>query len=86
MNAEKARVTGRKAHDKLYYRHSAYPGGLKSERYEQLVRRKPVFPMEHAVRGMLPKNRLGRKLFKNVKVYAGPNHPHAAQLPEPVEL
>jgi large subunit ribosomal protein L13 len=86
VNAEKAVLTGRKTTDKLYYRHSQYPGGLKVESYQKAVKRKPVFPVEHAVRGMLPNGRLGRKLFTNVKVYAGPRHPHAAQKPSPVEL
>lgn len=81
INAEKALLTGNKRTRKIYYRHSNYPGGLKTETYEKVVVRKPTFPMEHAVRGMLPKNRLGRKLFKNMKVYAGPEHPHAAQMP-----
>lgn len=85
VNAEKARLTGNKSTRKLYYRHSGYPGGLRTETYEKTVVRKPTYPMEHAIRGMLPKNRLGRKLFKNVKVYAGPNHPHAAQQPEKLD-
>ncbi len=85
VNAEKAVMTGTKAKNKIYYRHSSYPGGLKTETYEKAVSRKPTFPMEHAIRGMLPKNRLGRKLFKNVKVYAGPEHPHSAQKPEKLD-
>jgi len=85
VNAEKAVMTGTKAKNKIYYRHSSYPGGLKTETYEKAVSRKPTFPMEHAIRGMLPKNRLGRKLFKNVKVYAGSEHPHAAQKPEKLD-
>lgn len=86
INAEKAEVTGRKASQKTYYSHSGYPGSLSATSYETMLRRKPVLPMEHAVRGMLPKNRLGRKLFTNLKVYAGPDHPHTAQKPEKVEL
>ena len=86
VNAEKALVTGRKRQNKLYYRHSGYPGGLKVEAYESAIARKPTFPMEHAIKGMLPKGRLGRKLFNNVKVYAGPDHPHAAQKPEKIEI
>jgi len=86
INSEKARLTGRKRTDKLYYRHSGYPGGLKSESYDKVVVRKPTFPMEHALKGMLPKNRLGRKLFRNVKIYAGPTHPHGAQKPERIEV
>jgi large subunit ribosomal protein L13 len=86
VNAAKAIVTGRKSQQKTYYRHSGYPGGLSTESYEKALKRKPVFPVEHAVRGMLPKGRLGRKLFSNVKVYADARHPHAAQKPEAVEL
>ena len=86
VNEEKAVLSGNKERDKLYYRHSGYPGGLKTESYAKAVKRIPVFPLEHAIRGMLPKGRLGRKLFTNVKVYAGPRHPHAAQKPEPVEV
>lgn len=86
VNAEKAVLTGRKAVDKTYYRHSGYPSGLSYESYAHVAKRKPPFPMEHAVKGMLPKGRLGRKLFNNVKVYAGDRHPHAAQKPEPVDV
>ena len=86
INAQKAVVTGRKAQQKLYYRHSGYPGGLSSETYDKAIKRKPVFPMEHAIRGMLPKGRLGRKLFTNIKVYADGRHPHAAQQPEPIDI
>jgi large subunit ribosomal protein L13 len=86
INAAKAVVTGRKARQKEYFRHSGYPGALKSETYEKVIKRKPTFPIEHALRGMLPKGRLGRKLFNNVKVYADGNHPHAAQQPEALEV
>ncbi len=86
VNAAKAVVTGRKREQKTYYRHSGYPGGLTSETYEKVMKRKPVFPLENAVRGMLPKGRLGRKLFGNVKVYADGRHPHAAQQPEAIEV
>ncbi len=82
INADKVTVTGRKETQKLYYRHSGYPGAIKSESFQKVLKRKPQFPLENAVRGMLPKNRLGRKLFTNLKVYAGPEHPHAAQKPE----
>lgn len=82
INADKVTVTGRKATQKLYYRHSGYPGAIKSESFQKVLKRKPQFPLEHAVRGMLPKNRLGRKLFTNLKVYAGADHPHVAQQPE----
>jgi large subunit ribosomal protein L13 len=86
VNAAKAVLTGRKETQKTYYRHSGYPGSLSATSYEKMLRRKPVFPMEHAVRGMLPKNRLGRKLFTNLKVYAGAEHPHEAQKPEPIGI
>jgi large subunit ribosomal protein L13 len=86
VNAEKAALSGTKAEKKIYYRHSGYPGGLRGEVYSDMVVRKPTYPMEHAVRGMLPKGRLGRKLFTNLKVYAGAAHPHAAQKPEQVEI
>jgi large subunit ribosomal protein L13 len=86
VNAEKAVVTGKKSRDKIYYRHSGYPGGLKMINYEKVLTRKPTFPMEQAIKRMLPKGPLGRKLFTNVKIYAGPSHPHAAQKPEKIEL
>ena len=86
VNAAKAVLTGRKRREKEYVRHSGYPGGLHSESYEKVIKRKPVFPIEHAIRGMLPKGRLGRKLFNNVKVYADGRHPHAAQQPEVIEV
>jgi large subunit ribosomal protein L13 len=86
VNAAQIRMTGSKETDKTYYRHSGYPGGLKSETFEKVLARKPTFPLESAVRGMLPKGRLGRKLFNNVKVYAGSEHPHAAQQPEPLAV
>ena len=82
INAADIVVSGNKMAGKLYYRHSGYPGGLRSETLETVLKRKPTFPMENAIRGMLPKNRLGRKLFTNVKVYAGAKHPHDAQKPE----
>jgi len=86
VNAEKAAVTGRKKTDKMYYRHSGYLGGLKAETYEKVLAKKPTMPMEKAVRGMLPKGPLGNKLYTNVKIYAGANHPHAAQQPVAVEV
>jgi large subunit ribosomal protein L13 len=86
VNAEKAVVTGKKSKDKIYYRHSGYPGGLRMINYEKVLTRKPTFPMEQAIKRMLPKGPLGRKLFTNVKIYAGPSHPHAAQKPEKFEL
>ena len=86
INADKVVLTGRKPKQKEYYRHSGYPGGLSSETFEKAIKRKPVFPLEHAIRGMLPKGRLGRKLFTNVKVYADGRHPHGAQQPETIEI
>jgi large subunit ribosomal protein L13 len=86
INAGKAALTGRKPAQKMYYRHTGYVGGLKSVNYEKLAARHPASPMELAVKGMLPKGPLGRKLFRNVKVYAGPKHPHAAQNPQPINL
>ena len=86
INAAKASVTGNKMEDKIYYRHSMYPGGLKAESLEKMLQRKPTYPMEHAIKGMLPHGRLGRKLFTNVKIYAGAEHPHMAQKPIAVEI
>ena len=86
INAEKLRVTGNKSADKVYYRHSGYIGGLKATNFERMIQRKPVRVLETAVRGMLPKNPLGRAMFRKLRVYAGPNHPHAAQQPEVLPL
>ena len=86
VNAEKAQLTGRKKRDKMYYRHSGYPGGLSGESYQLMLKRKPTYPMERAVWGMLPKGPLGRKMYKNLKIYAGPRHPHAAQQPKEMEI
>ena len=86
VNAEKIHVTGRKLDQKIYYRYSGYPGGLKEVTLRNLLQRYPARVIEHAVRGMLPKNRLGRQMFKKLKVYAGPDHPHAAQQPKQLEL
>ena len=86
VNADKAVLTGRKPVQKLYYRHTGYVGGLKSLNYEKLAARHPESPLELAVKGMLPKGPLGRKLLKNVKVYAGSKHPHEAQNPQPINL
>lgn len=82
VNADKVTVTGRKSTQKLYRRHSGRPGGMKSETFSQLQNRIPERIVEKAVKGMLPKNALGRKLFTKLKVYAGPDHPHAAQNPQ----
>ena len=86
INADKVELTGRKANQKMYYRHSGYPGGITGENFEKMIVKKPVYPMERAVWGMLPKGPLGRKLYKNLKVYAGPSHPHTAQMPEKLEI
>jgi large subunit ribosomal protein L13 len=83
VNADQIVLTGNKLDQKQYYRHTGYPGGLKAVNYRNLMARKPEFVVEKAVRGMLPHNRLGRAMFKKLKVYAGPEHPHAAQKPEP---
>jgi large subunit ribosomal protein L13 len=86
VNAGKVAVSGRKSQQKLYHHHSGYVGGLKTHTFEKLIERHPVSPLELAIKGMLPKGPLGRKLLKNVKVYAGQEHPHAAQNPQVIEL
>lgn len=86
VNAEKIRVTGNKAQDKMYYRHSGYPGGLKQANFTQMIDRAPERVLELAVKGMLPKNPLGRAMIKKLKVYAGPEHRHAAQQPQPLSV
>jgi len=83
INAEKIAVTGRKLRQKVYHHHSQYPGGLKSVRMDKLLKEKPERVLRNAVRGMLPKNKLGNALFGKLKVYAGPTHPHGAQRPAP---
>ncbi len=86
INADKVRVTGRKASDKLYHSHSGYPGGLKSVSFEQLLEKSPERVVRLAVRGMMPRNRLSRIMLKKLKVYAGGEHPHAAQQPQTLKL
>ena len=86
VNAEKVHVTGRKLDQKMYYRHSGYPGGLKEITLRNLLQQHPTRVIEHAVQGMLPKNRLGRQVFRHLKVYAGSEHPHEAQQPKTLEL
>ncbi|MGO1545482.1 MAG: 50S ribosomal protein L13 [Gulosibacter sp.] len=83
VNADKVALTGAKLQKKMAYRHSGYPGGLRSESYEELLEKRPERAVEKAIRGMLPKNSLGRDMLKKLKVYAGPEHPHAAQQPKP---
>jgi large subunit ribosomal protein L13 len=85
VNAEKIRVTGNKLAAKRYYRHSGYPGGLKSRSLQEMLDRRPEEVIRLAVKGMLPRNRLARKQLTKLKVYAGPDHPHAAQQPQPME-
>jgi large subunit ribosomal protein L13 len=86
VNAEKIALTGRKLEQKRAYRHSGYPGGLRSVAYGDLMARHPERAVEKAVKGMLPKNTLGRKMLRKLKVYAGPDHPHQAQQPAPYEI
>ncbi len=86
VNASKIALTGAKAEDKLAYRHSGRPGGLKSVPYGELLKKDPRYAVERAVWGMLPKNKLSRQLMKKLKVYAGPEHPHAAQKPQPYQI
>jgi large subunit ribosomal protein L13 len=86
VNADKAVLTGRKLDQKIYFRHSGYEGGMKRTVYRQLMAKKPEFAMEKAIRGMLPHNRLGRAMFKKLKVYRGAEHPHAAQQPRNWEV
>ena len=86
VNAEKVRVTGNKREDKIYHRHSGYPGGIKSMSFRSLQERVPERIIELAVKGMLPRNPLGRQMARKLKVYAGPEHPHQAQQPQPMEI
>lgn len=86
VNAEKVHVTGQKMTQKKYYRHSGYPGGLKEVALRDQLQKFPDRVIEQAVRGMLPKNRLGRRMFKKLKIYVGPDHPHQAQQPQSLEL
>jgi large subunit ribosomal protein L13 len=86
VNAEKIKVTGNKLRDKLYYRHSGHPGGLRSQSLGSLLERRPEEVIRRAVRGMLPRNRLARRQIAKLKVYAGPDHPHSAQQPKPMEI
>ena len=86
VNAEKIAVTGKKLDDKLYHRHSGYPGGLKSRTLREQLDRRPTEVIRKAVKGMLPRNRLARQQINKLKIYAGPEHPHQAQAPQPLEL
>jgi large subunit ribosomal protein L13 len=86
VNADKIVLTADKAEKKMVYRHSGYPGGLKSQTYANLLEVKPADAVRKSVRGMLPKNRLGRQMLKKLKVYTGPHHPHSAQKPQPLPI
>lgn len=86
VNADKARFTGKKETDKTYFSHSGYPGGTRFRTPAEMRERNAAFLIENAVKGMLPKNRLGRQMLKKLKVYAGPEHPHEAQQPQPLAL
>jgi len=86
VNAEKIRVTGNKRTDKMYYRHTEYPGGIKEISFDKLMDRKPTMALEAAVKGMMPRNPLGRAMLGKLKVYAGSEHPHAAQQPKELAL
>ncbi len=86
INAGKVRVTGKKSETKVYFHYTGYPGGATYVKYSELIGKKPETIIEHAVKGMLPKNRLGARLFTKLKVYAGPDHPHKAQKPSLVEV
>jgi large subunit ribosomal protein L13 len=86
INAEKIKVTGNKAKDKMYYSHSGFPGGIKEISFEKLLDKQPIRILEIAVKGMLPKNPLGRAMLRKMKVYVGTEHPHAAQLPTNLDL
>ncbi|BCA79836.1 50S ribosomal protein L13 [Desulfuromonas sp. AOP6] len=86
LNADKVKLTGNKMADKFYYRHTGYPGGIRSVNAEKLLENKPEELIKKAVKGMLPKNKLGRQMFRKLKVYAGSDHPHAAQQPKELAL
>ena len=86
VNAGKARFTGKKETDKLYFRHSGYPGGIKQRTPKELRDSKPEFIVENAVKGMMPRNKLGRAMLGKLHVYAGPDHPHEAQQPQPLDI
>jgi large subunit ribosomal protein L13 len=86
VNAEKVAVTGNKRQEKRYYRHSGFPGGLRSRTFEEMIQRRPEEVLRLAVKGMLPRNRLARQQLRKLKIYAGPEHPHQAQQPAPMEV
>ena len=86
INAEKVKLTGTKENDKVYFRHTGYPGGVKETKYSEMIQKFPERIVENAVKGMLPHNRLGRKILLNLKVYKGQEHPHLAQQPKPLKI
>ncbi|WP_128547917.1 50S ribosomal protein L13 [Larkinella soli] len=86
INAEKIKLTGKKMNDKVYVRHTGYPGGQRFRTPREMISKNPAFILEHAIKGMLPKNRLGRRLFTSLHVYAGTKHPHTSQQPKEVNL
>jgi large subunit ribosomal protein L13 len=86
INAEKVKLTGTKENDKVYFRHTGYPGGVKETKYSEMLQKFPERIVENAVKGMLPHNRLGRKILLNLKVYKGQEHPHLAQQPKPLKI
>jgi len=86
INAEKVAVTGRKTTDKMYYHHTGFPGGIKEISFDKLIDKKPEMVIEKAVKGMLPKNPLGRAMYRKLKVYAGPEHQHTAQQPQVLDI
>lgn len=86
VNAEKVHVTGNKANDKIYYRHSGFPGGLKTTNFQMLIEKQPQRAIELAVKGMMPRNPLGRAMLGKLKVYAGSEHPHSAQQPQALDI
>ena len=86
INAEKVAVTGKKREEKIYKHHSGYPGGLKETTFEKMMEKHPTEAVRHAVKGMMPNGKLGRQMFKKLKVYAGPEHNHAAQKPEVLDI
>ena len=86
INAEKVKLSGSKENDKVYFRHTGYPGGVKETKYSEMIQKFPERIVENAVKGMLPHNRLGRKILLNLKVYKGQEHPHLAQQPKPLKI
>jgi large subunit ribosomal protein L13 len=86
INAEKVKLSGSKENDKVYFRHTGYPGGVKETKYSEMIQKFPERIVENAVKGMLPHNRLGRKVLLNLKVYKGQEHPHFAQQPKPLKI